>query len=304
MESSNGADEAALERSYSVAPPVDVAIAEELLGEAKQIMDRLGVVFFLRQGTCLGAIRDKGIIPWDDDLDLGSIIGLHGVTEKTVDTVVSAFRNEGYFARIDRNDYGISVAMMKSSTRIDWACYRIIDDSIFHYPGVRIPARLFIQLKEIDFINRKFLVPNPPEEYLRFKYGAEWMTPKKAAFEKDVLELIPEAPAPHPGRGGRLRRFLGKYLLQWGTGKLRVLDHESNPVNGAEVRIAGVGRFRTNKLGYTKFNLPCDDWYALVIKYDKHEEVLYQEKMIRGQAYIYKRDPSSESGRYCVLRPG
>jgi hypothetical protein len=191
--------------------------------------------------------------------------------------------------------------MMKSSTRVDWACYRIIDDSIFHYPGVRIPARLFTRLKEIDFINTKFLVPNPPEEYLRFKYGAGWMTPKKVGFEEDVLEMISDAPL--PGSGGRLRRFLSKHILQWGAGKLRVLDHESKPVFGAEVRIAGVGRSRTNKLGYTKFYLPGDDWYALVIKYDNHEEVLYQEKMIRGQTYVYKQDPLAVSGRLCALCP-
>ncbi|MFQ6024391.1 MAG: LicD family protein [Acidiferrobacterales bacterium] len=299
MVSSNGADEAALERSYSVAPPVDVVTAEGLLREAKRIMDQLGVVFFLRQGTCLGAIRDKGIIPWDDDVDLGSVLGLHGVTENTIDTVASAFRDSGFFAKIECNDHYINVAMMKSSTRIDWACYRIIDDSIFHYPGVRIPAKLFTRLKEIDFISAKFLVPNPPEEYLRFKYGAEWMTPKKVGFEKDVLEMIPDAPP--PGSGGRLRRFLSKHISQWRAGKLRVVDHEDKPVFGAEVRITGVGRSRTNKLGYTKFYLPSDDWYALVIKYDNHEEVLYQEKMIRGQTYIYRPDPLAVSGRLCVL---
>ncbi|MDA9981536.1 LicD family protein [Gammaproteobacteria bacterium] len=301
MVSSNGADEAALERSYAVAAPVDVAIAEELLREVKRIMDQLGVIFFLRQGTCLGAIRDKGFIPWDDDLDLGSIAGLHGVTEKTVDAVASAFRDNGYFAKIDCNDHYTNVAMMKSSTRVDWTCYRIIDDSIFHYPGVRIPDRLFNRLKEIDFINEKFLVPNPPEEYLRFKYGAEWMTPKKVGFEEDVLEMIPDAPP--PGSSGRLRRFLSRHILQWGAGKLRVHDHESKPVFGAEVRIAGVGRSRTNKLGYTKLYLPGDDWYALVIKYDNHEEVLYQEKMIRGQTYVYKQDPLAVSGRLCALCP-
>ena len=299
MASSNGADEAALERSYSVAPPVDVVTAEGLLGEAKRIMDQLGVVFFLRQGTCLGAIRDKGIIPWDDDLDLGSVIGLHGVTEKTIDTVASVFRKNGYFAKIERNDHYINVAMMKSSTRVDWTCYKIIDDSIFHYPGIRIPAKLFTRLKEIDFISAKFLVPNPPEEYLRFKYGAEWITPKKVGFEKDVLEMVSDVSL--PSSGGGLRRFFTKHILQRRAGKLRILDHESKPVFGAEVRIAGVGRSRTNKLGYTKFYLPCDDWYALVIKYDNHEEVLYQEKMIRGQTYIYRPDPLAVSGRLCVL---
>jgi hypothetical protein len=292
MVSSNGADEAALERSYSVAPPIDVATAERLVKEAKQIMDQLGVAFFLRQGTCLGAIRDKGFMPWDDDVDLGSIIGLHGLTEQTIETVASAFRDNGYFAKVEHNDHYINVAMMKSSTRIDWASYRIIDDSIVHYPGVWIPTRLFASLKEIDFIGTKFLVPNPPEEYLRLKYGPEWMTPKKpGGYEKDVLEMTLDT-SPSDS---------SKRISQRGAGKLRVLDHENEPVFGAEVRIAGVGRFTTNKLGYAKFYLPADDWYALVIKYDNHEEVLYMEKMTQGQTYIYRPDPSIESGRSCVL---
>jgi len=290
--SSNGADEVALERSYSVAPPIDVATAERLVKEAKQIMDQLGVAFFLRQGTCLGAIRDKGFMPWDDDVDLGSIIGLHGFTEQTIETVASAFRDNGYFANIEHSDHYINVAMMKSSTRIDWASYRIIDDSIVHYPGVWIPTRLFASLKEIDFIGTKFLVPNPPEEYLRLKYGPEWMTPKKpGGYEKDVLEMTLDT-SPSDS---------SKRISQRGAGKLRVLDHENEPVFGAEVRIAGVGRFTTNKLGYTKHYLPADDWYALVIKYDNHEEVLYMEKMTQGQTYIYRPDPSIESGRSCVL---
>ena len=292
MVSSNGADEAALERSYSVAPPIDVATAERLVKEAKQIMDQLGVAFFLRQGTCLGAIRDKGFMPWDDDVDLGSIIGLHDLTEQTIETVASAFRDNGYFANIEHSDHYINVAMMKSSTRIDWASYRIIDDSIVHYPGVWIPTRLFASLKEIDFIGTKFLVPNPPEEYLRLKYGPEWMTPKKpGGYEKDVLEMTLDT-SPSDS---------SKRISQRGAGKLRVLDHENEPVFGAEVRIAGVGRFTTNKLGYTKHYLPADDWYALVIKYDNHEEVLYMEKMTQGQTYIYRPDPSIESGRSCVL---
>ena len=233
MSSSNGADEAALEKSYSVAPPVDVATAEELLKEAKRIMGQLGVVFFLRQGTCLGAIRDKNIIPWDDDLDIGSILGLHGVTEKTIDSVAAAFRDNGYFANIDCNNHYICVSMMKCSTRLDWVCYRIVNDSTFHYPGVRIPVKLFADLKEVDFIGERFLVPNPPEEYLRFKYGADWITPKKVGFEKDILEMISDVPL--PGSGGILRRFLGKLISSWRAGKLRILDREGNP-QGASSR--------------------------------------------------------------------
>ncbi len=54
-------------------------------------------------------------------MDLGSVIGLHGLTEKSIDRVVDAFRDRdnGYFAKVERNDHYISVAMMKSYIRTD-----------------------------------------------------------------------------------------------------------------------------------------------------------------------------------------
>ena len=240
MKASDGASETALERSLSEWIPLDVAAAAVVLREAKQILDDLGVVFFLRQGTCLGAIRDHGFIPWDDDLDLGSVIGLHGFSEKSVDRVVAAFRKNGFFARVEHQDQCIYVSMIKSAVRTDWMCYPIIDDSIFHYPGTRIPVRLLTNLKEIEFIGEKFYVPNPPDEYLRLKYGEEWMIPKKTGFEKDVLDLIPEAPL--PGRAGRLKQFLIKHVMPWRTSRLRILNHKGEPVAGADVVVAGLGR--------------------------------------------------------------
>ena len=169
MALSDAADKAALEQTYSGLHPIDVTISKEVLREAKQILDRFNVVFFLRQGTCLGAVREGGFIPWDDDMDLGSVIGLHGLTEDSIEPVIAAFRDNGFFASIDINDHCINMAMIKSSARLDWTCFRIIDDGVYHYPGIWFPIRLFTQLKDIDFIEEKFLVPNPPEEYLSIK---------------------------------------------------------------------------------------------------------------------------------------
>ena len=285
MSLSDGADLSALEQTYADSRPIDLDIAKEMLREAKQIMDQLKVVFFLRQGTCLGAVRDNELIPWDDDVDLGSVIGLNGLSERSIDRVVAAFRDNGYFAKVESNDHYINAAMIKSSMRLDWACYRIIDDNIFHYPGIRLPIRLFTELKEIDFIGEKFLVPNPPEEYLRIKYGPSWMTPKKQRWEEDVVDPIPEPSL--PGRAGNCR--------------LRVLDNADNPVAGADVVVARLSRSKTDKQGYARFYLPCDDWYAVTIRYGNHKELLYEEKMAPGVTYVYRPDPLSDSGRHSVL---
>ena len=53
----------------SVFQAMDMAAAEAVLKEVKQILDDRGLIFFLRHGTCLGAVRDHAFIGWDDDVD-------------------------------------------------------------------------------------------------------------------------------------------------------------------------------------------------------------------------------------------
>lgn len=42
-----------------------------VLREVVQVLDELDVPYYMQGGTMLGAIRHKGFIPWDDDVDLG-----------------------------------------------------------------------------------------------------------------------------------------------------------------------------------------------------------------------------------------
>lgn len=46
------------------------AILVRILRKIQEICDENGIKWFLAYGSCLGAVRHKGIIPWDDDIDI------------------------------------------------------------------------------------------------------------------------------------------------------------------------------------------------------------------------------------------
>jgi hypothetical protein len=289
MVSESGADESALFKSFGELIPFDPKVAKIMLKESKEILDLLGVKFFLRQGTCLGAVRDQAFIPWDDDLDLGCVIGFNGFTEEMIEPILDAFREHGYYVSVGNDDRWVAAEMIKSSLRVDLTFFRIVNDCIFHFPLNWIPAHLFSDLKEIEFMGEQYLVPNPPEDYLMAKYGPNWVTPKED-YERDVLDQVT---IPSADQSASAQNLVST--------KFRIRDLNEQSVQGAEVSVIGLGEALTDDNGYVELGLPNKTFYAVVIKFGDHEEILYQELLDPGLSYVYTPDAAKNNGRFMVL---
>jgi hypothetical protein len=283
------ADEAAYKKTITSPTPLDPAIAAERLKEVKRIFDDQSIVFWIGSGTCLGCIRENRFIPWDDEIDTASVIGMHGLDEKTIYRMGDVFKENGFFPRIRSNPQYMSVAFIKDGIRTDWTCHRIVDGGAIEFPGVKLPLHLFTQPKEIEFIGQKFLVPNPPEEYLRLKYGSEWRTPKGPGFEADVVMKIGDGD--NLSRWHKFQRALSMSMFPRANSSVKVFDRDGRLVRGAEVIVAGLGRLKTDRHGVAKFYVPHTACYAMVIRYEKHQEILYEEWLSPSINYIYRPGP-------------
>jgi hypothetical protein len=266
-----GSDSTSLEYSFKFNPPMDHIVAERNLKEAKQILAQAGITFMLFSGACLGAVREGAFIPWDDDIDILSVMGINNLTEERLSTGLNLFAENGYFIKEVNGTYSRAFSMIKDHVRIGWDADYIVDDTIKVYPGIPMPSKLFTDPKEIEFLGERFLVPNPPQEYLRLKYGKEWMIPKRAGeYEYDVVEKIPDV------------------ALVGQPARIRILKHDGKPVYGAEVGVVGGSRSNTDQLGYAKVILSGPDFYALTINYPGHKQVLYMEEIEPQRTYVYQ----------------
>jgi len=160
---------------------MDKVKARENIKVITEILNRLGIKWWLDAGTCLGAIREKDFISYDTDTDIGVMI-------KDPSEV-------WYLAReLFRNGFSFicDFGKIENGYEFAWRKWGIKTDFFFHYEKDNIvwntywknkkriflefEKRLFDNLKEIDFLGMRVFVPNPVEEYLTAMYG-DWKTP-------------------------------------------------------------------------------------------------------------------------------
>ncbi|MBA7632804.1 hypothetical protein ES703_40359 [subsurface metagenome] len=155
--------------------------AKHNLLEIKNIFDKLHIKFWLAHGTLLGAVREKGFISYDFDLD-GAILATDWSPQ-----LCSKFMKYG-FACSTRKSSAKRPAQLRIVkrgivTHVGLKYYYPPENIYFSLPNVptvrnaTLPAKLLKGDYFIHFLGAKFRVPNPPQEYLEWLYGKNWRTP-------------------------------------------------------------------------------------------------------------------------------
>lgn len=88
------------------------AVQLDLLCEFDRVCKKYNLKYILEHGTLLGAIRHKGYIPWDDDLDVSM---LREDYDKLVEVGAKEFREPYFFQNRDYNGYDTALARLRRS---------------------------------------------------------------------------------------------------------------------------------------------------------------------------------------------
>lgn len=92
----------------------------QMMSEFKRICDKYNIDYFLMFGTMLGAVRHKGFIPWDDDVDFGMLRSEYNRFMDIVsDELNPKFRIENIFSMED-NCFLFSKIKYKGTEMVDF----------------------------------------------------------------------------------------------------------------------------------------------------------------------------------------
>lgn len=130
--------------------------ADKVLFEFDDIARKMGILYFLVAGTCLGFVRDKGYIKGDNDIDIGIKCGGEKREEFFTELQKSGFIKDGVpCARL-----GINRHFLKNKILID----------VF-FAGKNIENPYAGSFRKIVYNGRAFDIFAKAEEYLAHIYG-------------------------------------------------------------------------------------------------------------------------------------
>jgi phosphorylcholine metabolism protein LicD len=157
--------------------------------EICKILDSLEIRYFLLGGVLLGAIRNKGFIPWDWDVE---ICVYSDEVIKKIDPLLSViaaskFSIIKYNKKLSEFKIDLLGGLPKEVTKytiMGWVHNK--KKRIFWRKTLKIPEHFLNNMVKIELFNKFHFAPYPPKEYLTHQYG-DWQIPMQTSNKKKYL---------------------------------------------------------------------------------------------------------------------
>jgi phosphorylcholine metabolism protein LicD len=163
---------------------INISISERNLLEFCKIFKSIRIKYFLLYGTLLGIYRNKKLINYDNDIDIGCFNESFNKNKKII---IDKLKKKNFLVFYESNTL---ITFSKNKNYIDLYLFSKIT-----FTGGRfaylfyIPKKFLIKLKKIKFNNFDYLIPNLVEEFLTYCYGSDWKIPKPGKTAKTNLWL-------------------------------------------------------------------------------------------------------------------
>jgi LicD family len=197
--------------------------AKNVLAAVADVLNEAKILWWADCGTCLGVFRYGGVIPWDDDIDIGILATDFENARRAFNRLDPAeFEVQDWSGRSFPDTF-FKIFEKKSHAMFDVFCFKVdldkreissifsLDESIFFPEWFKIRERPFcvpaafdtvFPLKRAFFDGVEVFVPNKTKEYLQRLYGenldpVKVYDPKTGQFEKDLTHPYWQRPYVH-----------------------------------------------------------------------------------------------------------
>jgi cytidyltransferase-like protein len=175
-----------IKKGHEPSKPFNMENRVDNLKNVKSILDENYIVFWICDGTLLGAVREKDFIKWDNEIDIDMF---EEDLLKNFDFMREHFISQGFIVRGHKHVRGAKMNLYRNKEKISirglYLNPKYKKNSYRMSKAYKYPKKYFKKFSHIKLRGIYLRTPYPIKKYIRYVYGTGWKTPIKS---KDICK--------------------------------------------------------------------------------------------------------------------